>query len=437
MIQYHLGDRDGLFTAVIETAHQEFQASVDAVRLPTTGTTRERVSALVDAAWRAFSAPTSMASLEISLATRPDRSHSLDARLADTAAGLHQLGAHLTGRPDDRLGDLLWAAPRGMAHSQMIAVSSGRHDQQALSHHRPPPPPSPPPRVTTGRPRKTSVSLLQGCEATNRDTKPVEATPPRTSSATTPDCHHGQRDSPGEPGREPETHQKQPRSLLGRPPSGTTRCDPSRDDQRHVQLGVTVGLIATPRADPSSPAPTALTRRSPRPPLPRRPRTHPHPARPRIHPPLRHHTDQPQHPAHRRPRRRLHDPRPPRRPHPAEGEPRTVGPAGSPARSGRPARSGCRRGGRTIEGVDANASWSHLRHVARELDVPGHSTETATDSPVMRIVLKTPAATPALRVGTAPTAALSTTPNASPTPAPKGTSGTAATSWRGTSWPPP
>ncbi|MCM3920712.1 ChaB family protein [Frankia sp. AiPs1] len=40
------------------------------------------------------------------------------------------------------------------------------------------------------------------------------------------------------------------------------------------------------------------------------------------------------------------------------------------------ARSGAaaRRGGRTAEGVDANASVSHLRQVARELDVPGRST---------------------------------------------------------------
>jgi hypothetical protein len=48
---------------------------------------------------------------------------------------------------------------------------------------------------------------------------------------------------------------------------------------------------------------------------------------------------------------------------------------------------------------------------------------TATDSPVMRIVLKMPAAAPAFSTGTVLTAALSMTSNARPTPAPKGSRG--------------
>lgn len=54
--------------------------------------------------------------------------------------------------------------------------------------------------------------------------------------------------------------------------------------------------------------------------------------------------------------------------------------------------------------------------------------ETATDSPVMRIVLKMPAAAPEFSTGTMLTAALSMTPNARPTPAPKGSSGSAISS---------
>lgn len=121
VIQYHFGDRDGLFTAVIEAGYQALRASIEAVRIPATGTTRERVSALVDAAWAAFSAPPSMASLEISLATRIDRSTTQNAHLERIASQLHQLGARLTGDPDDRLGDLMWAALRGMVLSQMVA----------------------------------------------------------------------------------------------------------------------------------------------------------------------------------------------------------------------------------------------------------------------------------------------------------------------------
>ncbi|MEX5711342.1 TetR/AcrR family transcriptional regulator [Parafrankia sp. FMc6] len=119
VIQYHFGDRDGLFTAVIESGYQALRACVEAVQLPN-GTTRERVSALVDAAWAAFSAPMSMASLEISLATRTDRSAAQDAHLENIGRQLHQLGAVLTGRPEDLLGDLVWAALRGMVLSRMV-----------------------------------------------------------------------------------------------------------------------------------------------------------------------------------------------------------------------------------------------------------------------------------------------------------------------------
>jgi AcrR family transcriptional regulator len=159
VIQYHFGDRDGLFTAVIESGYQALRASVEAVRLPTGGTTRERVAALVDAAWAAFSAPTSRASLEISLATRTDRSPAQEAHLENIGRQLHQLGALLTGRPDDRLGDLLWAALRGMVLSQMVVREPvGFTRERALlvdvlvayldaSTTPPPhPPPHPPPR---------------------------------------------------------------------------------------------------------------------------------------------------------------------------------------------------------------------------------------------------------------------------------------------------
>ncbi|CAO5167511.1 hypothetical protein FAIPA1_20042 [Frankia sp. AiPs1] len=97
------------------------RSAVESVRLPVAGSTRERVVALVEAAWAAFSAPTSMASLEISLATRTGRSAAQDAHLNNIARQLHQLGARLTGQPDDRLGDVLWAALRGMVLSQMVA----------------------------------------------------------------------------------------------------------------------------------------------------------------------------------------------------------------------------------------------------------------------------------------------------------------------------
>ncbi|CAO5173579.1 hypothetical protein FAIPA1_360041 [Frankia sp. AiPs1] len=56
---------------------------------------------------------------------------------------------------------------------------------------------SPPLRVTTDRPRKTFMSLLQGYEGTKQAANPVEATSLPISNATTPEKHHGQRDSLG------------------------------------------------------------------------------------------------------------------------------------------------------------------------------------------------------------------------------------------------
>ena len=53
------------------------------------------------------------------------------------------------------------------------------------------------------------------------------------------------------------------------------------------------------------------------------------------------------------------------------GEPKEDwGPSDSQAAKSGPA---ARRGGKTAEGVDANATKSHLRDIARRLDVPGRS----------------------------------------------------------------
>ncbi|CAO5191224.1 hypothetical protein FAIPA1_70174 [Frankia sp. AiPs1] len=55
-----------------------------------------------------------------------------------------------------------------------------------------PPPPALPQRVTTDRPRETSVPLLRGYEGTNWTENPVEATSLLVGSATIPESHHGQ-----------------------------------------------------------------------------------------------------------------------------------------------------------------------------------------------------------------------------------------------------
>ena len=83
VIQYHFGDREGLLAAVVESGFDELRARMATVDVPQ-GSSRKQVTALVDAAWAAFSTPTSRASLEILVATpRPTRSRDQRAPCGD------------------------------------------------------------------------------------------------------------------------------------------------------------------------------------------------------------------------------------------------------------------------------------------------------------------------------------------------------------------
>jgi hypothetical protein len=93
------------------------------------GSAHERVSALVEAAWAAFSTPTSRASLEILVATRGRRDRATDEHLTAMAVELTELGRHVI---DDRnplhdphvVGDLLWATLRGLVLTQMVVTET-------------------------------------------------------------------------------------------------------------------------------------------------------------------------------------------------------------------------------------------------------------------------------------------------------------------------
>jgi TetR/AcrR family transcriptional regulator, regulator of cefoperazone and chloramphenicol sensitivity len=124
VIQYHFGDRDGLLEAVVESGFDELRARMATVDVPQ-GSSREQVTALVDAAWDAFSTPTSRASLEILVATRARRDQATREHLAAMAGELTRLGTDLIG--DRRhvgdasaIGDLLWATLRGLVLTQMV-----------------------------------------------------------------------------------------------------------------------------------------------------------------------------------------------------------------------------------------------------------------------------------------------------------------------------
>jgi AcrR family transcriptional regulator len=119
VIQYHFGSRDGLFSAVVEAGFAELTAAMADLSLPA-GLTKDRVRALVDTAWVAFSSPTSRASLEILIVTRPGRDPETERQLAGMARGLRRLGRSL-GVPDSEvLGDLIWAFLRGLVMERMV-----------------------------------------------------------------------------------------------------------------------------------------------------------------------------------------------------------------------------------------------------------------------------------------------------------------------------
>ncbi|MBL7486909.1 TetR/AcrR family transcriptional regulator [Frankia sp. AgB1.9] len=123
VIQYHFGDRNGLLTAVVEASFAELRQRMAAVGVPA-GSTREQVSALVEAAWAMFCTPSSRASLEIAVATRSQRDAQTSAHFALIAAELARLGEDLIAERQHRgdaraVGHLLWATLRGLVFGQL------------------------------------------------------------------------------------------------------------------------------------------------------------------------------------------------------------------------------------------------------------------------------------------------------------------------------
>jgi AcrR family transcriptional regulator len=122
-IQYHFGDRDQLLMAVVDEGFARLQQCLADVEIPN-GPLRERVSAVVEAAWPAFSESMSMAALEILVATRVTRNKKLNRHLVEMNAGLNALGARLVPERDGTdIADLIWACLRGLMLPQMISAA--------------------------------------------------------------------------------------------------------------------------------------------------------------------------------------------------------------------------------------------------------------------------------------------------------------------------
>ncbi|QLL06422.1 TetR/AcrR family transcriptional regulator [Mycobacterium vicinigordonae] len=124
VVQYHFGDLDGILMAVADKGFAELLETLDALpgqaaRIPP----EDRPAFVVESVWRGISSPTSMAALEILIATRGARTATANAHLAAMSARMSEIGEHLGAGIDpaqaSRLGNLIWATVRGLAALQL------------------------------------------------------------------------------------------------------------------------------------------------------------------------------------------------------------------------------------------------------------------------------------------------------------------------------
>jgi len=125
VIQYHFGDRSGLLSAVIVDGFQSFRRSIESISVPA-GPSRQRVEAVVEAAWTAFSSPESRASFEILISARAGRDQIQVGELERMAGDMRALSGVLVGNrldlggQDAVIGEVLWATLRGLVMAQML-----------------------------------------------------------------------------------------------------------------------------------------------------------------------------------------------------------------------------------------------------------------------------------------------------------------------------
>ena len=118
VIQYHFGDRDGLLMSVVDSGFSELLASLREVE-PTLGTQtgRARVELLVNTVADAFLSPTSIAALEILIATRSGRPDGDQRHLLELFATLTDLGRYIAEGIEqeraDAVGNLIWTTLMG------------------------------------------------------------------------------------------------------------------------------------------------------------------------------------------------------------------------------------------------------------------------------------------------------------------------------------
>lgn len=118
VIQYHFGDRDGLLMSVVDSGFSELLASLREVE-PKLGTQtgRVRVELLINTVADAFLSPTSIAALEILIATRSSRPDGDQRHLLELFATLTDLGRYVAEGIEqeraDAVGNLIWTTLMG------------------------------------------------------------------------------------------------------------------------------------------------------------------------------------------------------------------------------------------------------------------------------------------------------------------------------------
>ncbi|HXL59615.1 MAG TPA: TetR/AcrR family transcriptional regulator [Mycobacterium sp.] len=137
VVQYHFGDRDGLLMAVVDKGFAELQEVLRELPVGAENAC-DQTEFIVDAAWEAFSSPTSMAALEILIATRSMRDTSATQHLAALGTTFAKLGKHigegLNARHAAAIGNLIWTTLRGLVVAQLVVpdpLDTGR-ERRAL-----------------------------------------------------------------------------------------------------------------------------------------------------------------------------------------------------------------------------------------------------------------------------------------------------------------
>jgi TetR/AcrR family transcriptional regulator, regulator of cefoperazone and chloramphenicol sensitivity len=125
VIQYHFGDRESLMMAVVDEGFAHLLETLGThPGVSPKLTIRKKAESIVTTAWEAFSTPTSRAALEILIATRATREPAATEHLTELAKALNQLGKQigqgLRASQGTAIGNLLWAALRGMVLAQMV-----------------------------------------------------------------------------------------------------------------------------------------------------------------------------------------------------------------------------------------------------------------------------------------------------------------------------